>query len=101
MIRHIFMWQVAESAKNSEVLDLLGQLSDRLTMINSWEVGGHQGEPNENGEPWDGALITDFATWEDLEAYSTDPFHEEIVGQLLPMVRSRAVVDFVREEGRK
>lgn len=95
------MWQVTKSAENSAVLDLLGQLSDRLPMISSWEIGGHQGEPNENGEPWDGALITDFATWEDLEAYSTDTFHEEIVRQLLPMVRNRAVVDFVREGDQK
>lgn len=98
MIRHIFLWQAAEDADNAEILALLAQLSDRLTMIRSWEMGGHQGEPNENGDPWDGALITDFDSWEDLDAYSTDPFHDEIVQQLLPMVRSRAVVDFVREQ---
>lgn len=92
------MWQAAESADNSAVIGLLAQLSHRLPMIRSWEMGSHSGEPNENGDPWDGALITDFATWDDLEAYSSDPFHEEIVEQLLPMVRSRAVVDFVRGE---
>ena len=97
MIRHIFMWQTTESADNSAVIDLLAQLSDHLSMIRSWELGGHSGEPNDNGDPWDGVLITDFATWDDLEAYSTDPFHEKIVQQLLPMMRSRAVVDFVRE----
>ena len=98
MIRHIFLWQAQNPADNPAILDLLGQLSDRLSMIRSWEIGGHQGEPNDNGDPWDGALITDFGTWEDLDAYSTDPFHDEIVQQLLPLVRSRAVVDFVREK---
>lgn len=97
MIRHVFMWQAAESGSKEEILDLLTQLSDKLTVIRSWELGGHTGEPNDNGDPWDGVLITDFDTWGDLEAYSSDPFHEEIVQQLLPMVRSRAVVDFVRE----
>ncbi|MBM9468888.1 Dabb family protein [Nakamurella leprariae] len=97
MIRHIFMWQAAAPEERQPVLDLLVQLSDRLPMIKSWELGGHQGEPNDNGDPWDGALITDFASWEDLEAYSIDPFHNEIVAQLLPRVRSRAVVDFVRD----
>ncbi|CAH0176446.1 hypothetical protein SRABI83_01319 [Arthrobacter sp. Bi83] len=91
------MWQAAETAENSAILDLLTQLSDKLTVIRSWEPGGHVGEPNENGEPWDGVLITDFDSWADLESYSSDPFHEEIVQQLLPMVRSRAVVDFIRE----
>lgn len=92
------MWQATEPSERQAILDLLSQLSDRLPMIQSWDLGGHEGEPNANGDPWDGALITDFASWEDLDAYSTDPFHDEIVQQLLPRVRSRAVVDFVREE---
>ena len=100
MIRHIFMWQATEPSQKQPILDLLAQLSDRLPMIRSWELGGHQGEPNDNGDPWDGALITDFDSWEDLEAYSTDNFHNEIVQELLPKVRSRAVVDFVRDEAR-
>lgn len=93
------MWQTAASVERSEIVDLLTQLSDQLTMIKSWELGSHVGEPNENGDPWDGVLITDFESWDDLEAYSTAPFHHEIVDQLLPKVRSRAVVDFVREDG--
>lgn len=99
VIRHVFMWQAAEMADKSAITELLAQLSDRLPVIRSWELGTHSGEPNENGDPWDGALITDFDSWEDLESYSSDPFHEEIVKQLLPMVRNRAVVDFVREVG--
>ncbi|MCU1409110.1 MAG: Stress responsive alpha-beta barrel domain protein [Microbacteriaceae bacterium] len=92
------MWQAAEPREKQPILDLLAQLSDRLPMIRSWELGGHVGEPNDNGDPWDGALITDFESWEDLDAYSNDPFHDVIVQQLLPRVRSRAVVDFVRED---
>jgi hypothetical protein len=99
VIRHVFMWQAAEPADKSAITELLAQLSDRLPVIRSWELGTHSGEPNENGDPWDGALITDFDSWEDLASYSSDPFHEEIVKQLLPMVRSRAVVDFVRDPG--
>ncbi|WP_291053899.1 Dabb family protein [Herbiconiux sp.] len=98
MIRHIFLWQAAEPRERATILDLLAQLSHRLPMIRSWELGAHIGEPNANGDPWDGALITDFDSWEDLAAYSDDPFHNEIVQQLLPLVRSRAVVDFVRKD---
>jgi len=92
------MWQATEPSKAQPILDLLTRLSDRLTMIRSWEIAGHQGAPNDNGDPWDGVLITDFESWDDLEAYSTDEFHDEIVQELLPMVRSRAVVDFVRTD---
>jgi hypothetical protein len=98
LIRHIFMWQAADPRDKQPIIDLLSRLSGRLLMIRSWEIGGHVGEPNDNGDPWDGALITDFDSFTDLEAYSNDPFHNEIVQELLPLVRSRAVVDFVREE---
>lgn len=95
MIRHVFMWRLVEGADGGEVIDLLNTLSDRLgPVIASWEVGQHQGEPNDNGDPWAGALITDFRSWEDLESYSQDPFHMEVVGKLLPLLSDRAVVDY-------
>ncbi|MCW2793867.1 MAG: hypothetical protein JWO76_2965 [Nocardioides sp.] len=94
MIRHVFAWQVAPGHDNDKIIELLNRLSDEMDFIVSWSVGKHVGEPNENGDPWDGALITDFASWDDLERYSTAPFHMEIVDQLLPMVSGRVVVDF-------
>jgi len=97
MIRHIFMWQVADPADKQRVVELLETLSDKMPTLRSWELGSHQGEPNENGDPWDGVLISDFDDWDGLNEYSEDPFHGEVVAQLLPLVKSRAVVDFVRE----
>lgn len=97
MIRHVFMWQVADPNDADRVLELLARLSERLPTLRSWELGSHAGEPNENGDPWDGCLISDFDDWEGLREYSEDPFHMEIVNELLPLVKSRAVVDFVRE----
>ncbi|MES4886701.1 Dabb family protein [Streptomyces sp. NPDC096012] len=94
MIRHVFLWQAADGHDNDAIVDLLNQLSTELDVIDSWSLGAHVGEPNENGDPWDGALISDFRSWEDLERYSTAPFHMEVVEKLLPMVRGRAVVDF-------
>ncbi len=94
MIRHVFVWQVAEGHDNGKVLELLDRLSTGIPGIQDWSIGAHAGEPNDNGDPWDGALITDFASWSDLETYSTAPFHMEVVKQLLPMVKGRAVVDF-------
>ena len=98
MIRHMFMWQVANPADRQRVLDLLTTLSERLPTLRSWELGANDGEPNDNGDPWDGALISDFDYWEGLKAYSEDPFHTEVVSELLPLVKSRAVVDFVRKD---
>ncbi|NMI00999.1 Dabb family protein [Pseudonocardia acidicola] len=94
MIRHVFLWQAAPGASNDTILDMLTQLSKEMDFIVEWSLGAHEGAPNDNGQPWDGALITDFRTWDDLERYSTDPVHAELVDTLLPMVTGRAVVDF-------
>lgn len=98
MIRHVFLWQLVDPQDADKVIDLLDQLSEKYDFILDWSRGNHAAEPNENGDPWDGALITDFATWADLELYSTDDFHHEIVGQLLPLLTQRAVVDFVVDQ---
>jgi hypothetical protein len=93
-VRHVFLWRVAEGSSQQEIVEILNTLPERLSFIEYWSVGSHQGDPGENGAPWDGALITDFATWEDLEKYSTDPYHLDVVATLMPMFSERAVVDF-------
>lgn len=95
-IRHVFLWKVAEGSDRQEVVDILSELSEKIRYIETWEVGRHEGEPNENGDPWHGALITDFSSWEDLDRYSNDPVHADVVARLLPMVSERAVVDWER-----
>ena len=97
MIRHVFSWKVAEGHSNDEIVKILNTLPERLPVIKGWEVGVHQGDPGENGDPFDGTLITDFDSWADLDAYSNDPYHVEVVETLLPRFAERAVVDFERE----
>ncbi|WP_326837502.1 Dabb family protein [Amycolatopsis rhabdoformis] len=97
-IRHVFAWQVAEGHDGAKVIELLTDFSKKVDVIRSFEIGGHTGDPGDNGEPWDGVLITDFATWADLDTYSNHPAHVELVAELKPMVKARAVVDFVRAE---
>lgn len=99
MIRHIFMWQVATGSDPDEVIEILSTLKE-LPSIRGWELGKHQGDPGENGDPWDGALITDFESWDGLEAYSNDPYHQQVVDKLLPYFAVRAVVDFERASNR-
>lgn len=98
MIRHVFAWQVADGFDKGKVIELLTDFSKQVDEIRSFEIGAHTGDPGENGEPWDGVLITDFDSWEDLDAYSNHPAHVTLLGELLPMVKARAVVDFVRSE---
>ena len=94
MIRHVFLWRLVDQERSDDVLALLGQLSDGLDFIVSWDIGKQMAEPGGNGDPWDGALITDFVGWDDLERYSNAPLHVEVVEKLLPLVKDRAVVDW-------
>lgn len=75
-------------------MDILNTLPAKLPVIKYWNIGSHQGDPGENGAPWDGALITDFDSWECLDTYSNDPYHLEVVAKLMPMFSDRAVVDY-------
>ncbi|MFZ3561233.1 Dabb family protein [Streptomyces sp. BH055] len=96
MIRHVFMWQVADGNDPEEVVALLNKLKG-LTSLRSWELGKHTGDPGDNGTPWDGVLINDFEDWQGLEDYSVDTLHTEVVAQLMPKLAARAVVDFEKE----
>jgi len=96
MIRHVFCWRVADGHSNLEIIDILNTLPRALSVIKYWEIGSHEGDPGENGDPFDGVLISDFDSWEDLDRYSNDPFHLDVVERLLPRFASRAVVDFER-----
>jgi hypothetical protein len=94
VIRHVFLWRVAPTADPAEIVRILNELPERLKVIRTWSVGKHQGEPGNSGAPWEYALTCDFDSMADLDAYSNDPFHQEVVAKLMPMFSDRAVCDF-------
>jgi hypothetical protein len=98
MVRHVFMWRVAPNADSDEIVSILNTLPDKVPGIRSWEIGHHQGEEGDSGDPWDSVLVTDFDSFEALEGYSNHPYHLEVVEQLMPMFSARAVCDFERAE---
>lgn len=98
MIRHVFAWKVADGHDGDKAIQLLIDFSTKVDVIRHFEIGAHTGDPGDNGDPWDGVLITDFDEWADLETYSHHPAHVELIEELLPMLKERAVVDFVRSE---
>ena len=94
MVRHIFLWRVATGADPNEVIRILNELPQKLSMIRTWTVGKHQGPPGASGDLWDYGLVCDFDSFEELQKYSDAPFHMEVVEKLLPMFSARAVCDF-------
>lgn len=96
MIRHVFMWKLASGESLQGVTEILNALPGRCPGIVGWEISGHQADPNPNGDPWDGVLISDHESWDALNAYTNHPYHVEVVQKLLPKFSERAVVDFER-----
>jgi hypothetical protein len=99
MVRHIFLWKVANDADPNEIIRILDELPKKLSMIRTWTVGKHQGPPGASGDLWDYGLVCDFDSFVDLQKYSDDPFHMEVVHKLLPMFSARAVCDFEHKPG--
>jgi len=97
LVRHIFMWRVADGADPNRIVELLNTLPGNVPGVRGWEIGSHVGEKGESGDPWDGVLVSDFDSFAGLQAYSEHPYHMEVVEQLLPMFSDRALVDFERE----
>jgi hypothetical protein len=93
-VRHIFLWRVAPGNDPDAIVKILNTLPDHCPGIVSWNIGRNEAPANENGAPWDGALISDHESWELLDEYSNHPFHTEVVEKLLPRFADRAVVDY-------
>jgi len=98
MVRHVFLWKAVAGETQQGIIEILNTLRERCPGIVGWEIGEHAAEPNPNGDPWDGALISDHESWEALDEYTRHPYHTEVVERLLPSFAERAVVDFERED---
>ena len=99
MVRHIFLWKVADKADPQEVIRILDDLTKTVPGIKSWSRGKHQGAPGASGDLWDYGLVADFDSFADLERYSNHPTHIAAVEKLLPMFSARAVCDFEMPAG--
>jgi hypothetical protein len=95
VITHVVMWRVENPTPErvDRFMGLLRSLEGNVTQLQTIEVGH-----NEVIDPqaFDVVLVTTFASWDDLEAYRIDPFHQGVAAQLRAMTAARSVVDFSR-----
>ena len=94
MIRHICMFSIKEENKEANIAEFLQrgmELSALPGIINADVVRCAEGAPNAN---FDVALIFDFNTIEDLQAYQVSPEHVEF-GKFVGGIRKeRACIDY-------
>ncbi len=92
MIRHIVMWKFKDGEEENAKLFLsrLAALKDELDMIKKCEVGANTGAE----ENYDAVLISEFESFEDLEAYKKHPRHLEVAALCKEIRIGRCAVDY-------
>lgn len=94
MIRHICMFKLKEENKAENLLELtvrVQSLQD-IEQIRRFEVAFNSADmPDSN---YDVALIFDFETAEDLEAYQNHPSHKAFGAFITQIRESRACIDY-------
>jgi hypothetical protein len=89
MVRHVFLWNAVDGEK---AIELLEQLPGRIDYIRSWTLGPHVGdELGEVGREY--GLICDFDSMDAVRSYMSDPFHEGVTAELLPLLSDVVVID--------
>jgi hypothetical protein len=90
MVRHIYLWNVADGADGDAASALLNKLPTRIDFIRGWKLGPHIGD---SGIERQYALVCDFDSIDHVRAYLTHPYHDEIVAQFAPMACDHVAVD--------
>jgi Stress responsive A/B Barrel Domain len=101
VIKHIVLWRLKDHAlgaskrQNAEKLKvLLEALRDNLPEIKHLEVGVHACAADAASHSADVALYSEFASWDDLEAYQKHPEHLKVAGFVQEIRLDRHVVDY-------
>lgn len=99
MIKHIVMWKLKEEAHGMQRDDLAQKIKTDLEALRSQISAIRRIEVGVNQLPGDAAcdlcLVSEFASWEDLEAYRVHPNHQAVVAFVKDAVTARHVADYV------
>lgn len=100
MIKHIVIWKLKEEAngnpKEENMLAMkskLDALTTKVPGIKFLQVGLRGADSPANND--DVVLVSEFATWADLDTYNNHPEHLKVVEFVKSVVEKRTAVDFV------
>jgi hypothetical protein len=97
MIRHIVTWKLTaqnepdKSAAFDAIAGAFRALPALIPAVKSLQLGLDVGETASN---WDVALLVDFDSTSDLEAYQAHPEHEKVKTIVRSLTSERASIDF-------
>ncbi|RAV02418.1 Dabb family protein [Paenibacillus sp. YN15] len=94
MLRHVVLFKLADPTpdKLQEVKDKLLSLKGRVPQLLDIEVGI---DVVRSERSYDVALITTFASLEDMNAYQVHPYHVEVGSFIATVRQAAAAVDFI------
>lgn len=97
MIRHIVTWKLTaedadgKAAAFDQLAEGFGALPAIISEIKTLHLGRDVGDTASN---WDAALLIDFASAVDLEAYQVHPEHEKVKQIVRSLTGERSAIDF-------
>jgi hypothetical protein len=94
MIKHIVFFKLNDNSEKNKKLvkDKLLTLKDNIKVLKHIEVGINFAKED---RAYDLALITEFESKEDLDAYALDQFHQNVIKFIKTVANDTKVVDFV------
>jgi hypothetical protein len=99
VVRHIFLWNVRRdvgSDASQRIIDALNMLRAEPVPARGWTLGADvpPAESEDSGGRWEFGLVSDYDSWEQLQAYYSTDEHAALVGKIVPLIADRAVCDF-------
>ena len=96
MIKHIVLFRVKEDTRDRatrirELVEQLEALREAIPQVKTLEVGVNRGHSSNAA---DVGLYSEFASWEDLEAYRQHPAHQRVVAWIEKHCSERRVLDY-------
>lgn len=98
MIKHVVVWKLKDHAEGKSKADNarylkveLESLVSKIPMIRKFEVGIND---NPASDAYDMALVSEFATKEDLVSYQNHPAHQRFAAILSRLRETKIVVDY-------
>lgn len=96
MLRHVVLFKLGDPTPETllEVKEKLLSLKGRVPQLLDIEVGI---DVIRSERSYDIALITTFASLEDMNAYQVDPYHVEVSSFIAAVRQAAVAVDFIVE----
>jgi transposase len=84
------------SDASQRIIDALNMLRDEPVPARGWTLGADvpPAGSDDSGGRWEFGLVSDYDSWEQLQAYYSTDEHAALVDKIVPLIADRAVCDF-------